>query len=40
MSNVIIVDYGLCNLDSVFRAVKECGANAIVTILSALNNCA
>ena len=29
--NAIIVDYGLCNLDSVKRAVEECGGNAIVT---------
>jgi len=26
-----IVDYGLCNIDSVVRAVEECGAEAVVT---------
>jgi imidazole glycerol-phosphate synthase subunit HisH len=31
MSKVAIVDYGLCNLDSVGRAVEECGGTAIVT---------
>ncbi len=31
MNNVAIVDYGLCNLDSVRRAVEECGANPTVT---------
>ena len=25
MSNVVIVDYGMCNLDSIARAVEECG---------------
>ena len=29
--NTIIVDYGLCNLDSVQRAVEECGGKAIIT---------
>ena len=27
MNRVAIVDYGLCNLDSVARAVEECGGN-------------
>lgn len=31
MNRVAIVDYGMCNLDSVARAVEECGAVAIVT---------
>lgn len=30
-SFVAIVDYGMCNLDSVKRAVEECGANARIT---------
>jgi imidazole glycerol-phosphate synthase subunit HisH len=31
MNIVAIVDYGMCNLDSVARAVEECGGVAIVT---------
>ena len=31
MSFVAIVDYGMCNLDSMRRALEECGANARVT---------
>lgn len=31
MSNVVIVDYGLCNLDSIARAVEECGARARIS---------
>jgi imidazole glycerol-phosphate synthase subunit HisH len=31
MSKVVIVDYGMCNLDSVARAVEECGGNPEVT---------
>lgn len=31
MSTVAIVDYGLCNLDSVRRAVEECGGRPVVT---------
>jgi glutamine amidotransferase len=31
MNKVAIVDYGMCNLDSVGRAVEECGGQAIVT---------
>lgn len=31
MNKVAIVDYGMCNLDSVFRAVEECGGNAVIT---------
>ena len=31
MNTVAIVDYGMCNLDSVRRAVEECGGRAIVT---------
>ena len=31
MAIVCIVDYGLCNLDSVARAVEECGATPHVT---------
>jgi len=29
--NVCIIDYGLCNLDSVARAVEECGAQPQIT---------
>ena len=31
MSNVVIIDYGMCNLDSVARAVEECGGRPCVT---------
>ena len=31
MHTVAIVDYGMCNLDSVARAVEECGGVAMVT---------
>jgi len=31
MNRVVIVDYGLCNLDSVARAVEECGGRPKVT---------
>jgi glutamine amidotransferase len=31
MKKAVIVDYGMCNLDSVRRAVEECGADAEVT---------
>lgn len=31
MKTVAIVDYGMCNLDSVTRAVEECGGNPLVT---------
>jgi len=31
MNRVAIVDYGMCNLDSVTRAVEECGGIAVVT---------
>jgi glutamine amidotransferase len=31
MPRVAIADYGLCNLDSVRRAVEECGGRALVT---------
>jgi len=31
MSIAAIVDYGMCNLDSIARAVEECGGTAIVT---------
>ena len=31
MSTVAIVDYGMCNLDSVSRAVEECGGTPLVT---------
>ncbi len=31
MSRVAIVDYGMCNLDSIARAVEECGGNPQVT---------
>ena len=31
MSNVVIVDYGMCNLDSIARAVEECGGKPCVS---------
>lgn len=31
MRKVAIIDYGLCNLDSVARVVEECGAEAKIT---------
>lgn len=31
MNIVAIIDYGMCNLDSVARAVEECGGKPIVT---------
>lgn len=31
MNRVAIVDYGLCNLDSIARAVEECGGRPCVT---------
>ncbi len=31
MNRVAIVDYGMCNLDSVARAVEECGGTPVVT---------
>lgn len=31
MKRVAIVDYGMCNLDSVARAVEECGGNPVIT---------
>ncbi len=31
MTSVAIVDYGLCNLDSIRRATEECGGSASVT---------
>ncbi len=31
MRTVAIIDYGMCNLDSIARAVQECGGNALVT---------
>ncbi|MHC1699598.1 MAG: imidazole glycerol phosphate synthase subunit HisH [Humidesulfovibrio sp.] len=31
MTRIAIIDYGLCNLDSVTRAVEVCGAEALVT---------
>lgn len=31
MCEVAIIDYGLCNLDSIARAVEECDGDAIVT---------
>ena len=31
MSTVAIIDYGLCNLDSIARAVEECGGAPTVT---------
>lgn len=31
MSRIAIIDYGLCNLDSIYRAIEECGGNPFVT---------
>lgn len=31
MKTVAVIDYGLCNLDSIARAVQECGARPVVT---------
>ena len=31
MVRIAIVDTGLCNVDSMWRALEECGANALVT---------
>lgn len=31
MSKTAIVDYGLCNLDSISRALEECGADPMIT---------
>lgn len=31
MKAVAIIDYGMCNLDSVARAIEECGGNSLVT---------
>lgn len=31
MKRVAIIDYGMCNLDSVARAVEECGGTPLVT---------
>jgi glutamine amidotransferase len=31
MQEVVIIDYGLCNLDSIARAIEECGGRSFVT---------
>ncbi|MFZ5775064.1 MAG: imidazole glycerol phosphate synthase subunit HisH [Thermodesulfobacteriota bacterium] len=31
MKEIVIVDYGMCNLDSVARAVEKCGGSALVS---------
>jgi imidazole glycerol-phosphate synthase subunit HisH len=31
MNTIVVVDYGMCNLDSVARAVEECGGTAVVS---------
>lgn len=31
MNTVAIIDYGMCNLDSVARAVEECGGQPLIT---------
>jgi glutamine amidotransferase len=31
MTHVVVVDYGVCNLDSVRRALEECGASVLVS---------
>lgn len=35
MRRVAIIDYGLCNLDSIGRAVQECGGAPVVTAMPA-----
>lgn len=35
MKRVAIIDYGMGNVDSVFRAVEECGGNPVVTCTAA-----
>ena len=38
MNDVAIVDFGLCNLDSIVRAVEQCGGRAkVATEYSQLN---
>lgn len=31
MTSVVVIDYGLCNLDSIARALEDCGADVMVT---------
>lgn len=31
MSSVAIIDYGLCNLDSVARSIEKCGSTPVIT---------
>ena len=31
MGEVVVVDYGVCNLDSIARAIEECGATPLVS---------
>ena len=31
MNRVVIIDYGMCNLDSIARAIEECGGRSFVT---------
>ena len=31
MKQVVVIDYGMCNLDSVARALEVCGADAVVS---------
>ncbi len=31
MTAVVIIDYGLCNLDSIARSVEKCGGDVVVT---------
>ena len=31
MSDVVIIDYGMCNLDSIGRAVEECGGRPVIS---------
>jgi len=31
MKNIAVVDYGMCNLDSIARAIALCGGNPVVT---------
>ena len=31
MSRLLVIDYGFCNLDSVYRAVQECGGDPFIS---------
>ena len=31
MRKIAVIDYGMCNLDSVYRAIEKCGAKPVIT---------